>query len=224
MTAPEQQRELIDELTARTAAVAEAASRAVEGLPATQDELVSAVIAQLRSVNDECQRINGVLERVAAMIVAPAPPPPPPAPAYESPAPAAPVYEPPPAQPVYEPPPPPAAEPPPPPPPVAEPPPPPPPPAAAPPPPDPYGPPPGAAPPEEEAPIAVPSSQYTGTPEPVAYEGTGADEGPPSEGIRLLATQMAVAGETVADIERRLRNDFGVANASQVVRELFGPS
>ena len=216
MTAPQEHKELIAELTARTGAVADAASRAVEGLPDGQDELVSAVIAQLRSVNDECQRINGVLERVSAMIEEPAPPAP--APVPEPPAPLAappPVGEPPPPPPpVAEPPPPPVAAPPPPPPPVDA------------PPPDPYGPPPGAAPPEpeEEEAIAVPSSQYTGTPEPVAYEGTGIQEGPPSEGIRLLATQMAVAGETVGDIERRLRTDFGVTNASQVVRELFGPT
>ena len=74
-------------------------------------------------------------------------------------------------------------------------------------------------------PIAIPSEQYVSgqTPEPVAYEGAGAPAAP-SEGIRLLATQMAVAGESVADIEQRLRTDFGVTNADQVVRELFGPS
>jgi hypothetical protein len=208
MTDPQQQRELIEDLVARTSAVADASSRAVAGLPAGQDELVNAVISQLRSVNDECQRINGVLERVAAMIATPGEPAEPPPPAAEPPPPPPPVVEPPPP-----PPPPPSAEPPPPPA-VAEPP---------PPPPDPYGPPPGGEPPEPP-PIAVPSSQFTGTPEPVAYEGTGVEQGPPSEGIRLLATQMAVAGETVGDIERRLRTDFGVTNASQVVRELFGPS
>jgi len=95
MTAPQQQKELIAELTARTGVVAEAASRAVDGLPSGQDELVSAVIAQLRSVNDECQRIHGVLERVSAMIAEPEPAP---APAPEPPAPPAappPVAEPP---------------------------------------------------------------------------------------------------------------------------------
>ena len=191
------------------------------------------MIAQLHSVNDECARIHGVLERVSGLI---APPPSPPQPSPRRPRRAAgdrprrPAPSPPPPPPAPEPPPPPprrsspAAPPapePPPPPPAPE----PPPPPAEPPPPDPYGPPPGE--PDEPSPIAVPSGQFVGrlTPAPVAYEGTGGDpDAPPSEGIRLLATQMAVAGETVGDIERRLRTDFGVTNAAQVVRELFGPS
>lgn len=58
----------------------------------------------------------------------------------------------------------------------------------------------------------------------VAYPGTGKAEpaDSPSDGIRLLATQMAMAGESIADIERRLRSDFGVRDAHLVVRELFG--
>ena len=42
--------------------------------------------------------------------------------------------------------------------------------------------------------------------------------------MRLLATQMAVAGEGAGDIERRLREDFGVPNAAAIVKDLFGPS
>ena len=44
-----------------------------------------------------------------------------------------------------------------------------------------------------------------------------------SAGIRLLATQMSVAGSDREEIERRLREDFGVANATDVVAGIFGP-
>jgi hypothetical protein len=45
---------------------------------------------------------------------------------------------------------------------------------------------------------------------------------PPSEGIRLLATQMAVAGSTQAEIEERLRIEFGVVDADAILYEVFG--
>jgi hypothetical protein len=45
-----------------------------------------------------------------------------------------------------------------------------------------------------------------------------------SEGIRLLATQMSVAGASNGEISRRLLNDFGVENADRLVAQLFGPS
>jgi hypothetical protein len=43
-----------------------------------------------------------------------------------------------------------------------------------------------------------------------------------SEGIRLLATQMSVAGATNEEIVKRLRDDFGVEDADRVVAHLFG--
>lgn len=197
----------IDDLVTRTAGLAEAADRAVEGLApgGPGGELVDAVIQQLQGVSAECARIHGVLERAAALIspsgegqpLAPPPqdaPPPPPPPEGSAPPPPAP--------------PPPSAMPPPPP--LSE---------------MPPPPPPDAPPAVDSSPIAIPSDEYVArqTPDAVAYEGTGESAGP-SEGIRLLATQMAVAGESIPDIENRLRTDFGVANADQVVRELFGPN
>jgi hypothetical protein len=43
-----------------------------------------------------------------------------------------------------------------------------------------------------------------------------------SEGVRLIATQMAIAGSTRSQIERRLRIQFGVADADQALDEIFG--
>lgn len=43
-----------------------------------------------------------------------------------------------------------------------------------------------------------------------------------SEGVRLIATQMAIAGSTRAEIERRLRVQFGVEDATQALDEIFG--
>jgi len=45
-----------------------------------------------------------------------------------------------------------------------------------------------------------------------------------SEGVRLLATQMSVAGSSMDEIAARLREDFGVEDANGVVRQLFGYS
>lgn len=44
-----------------------------------------------------------------------------------------------------------------------------------------------------------------------------------SEGVRLLATQMSVAGASTADIAKRLHNDFGVQDADRLIAHLFGP-
>lgn len=52
--------------------------------------------------------------------------------------------------------------------------------------------------------------------------GAGSGGAPVSEGVRLLATQMSVAGSSVEQIEARLREDFGVEDAHAVVAELFG--
>lgn len=43
-----------------------------------------------------------------------------------------------------------------------------------------------------------------------------------SDGVRLLATQMSVAGASTDEIALRLREDFGVTDADRLVRELFG--
>lgn len=42
-----------------------------------------------------------------------------------------------------------------------------------------------------------------------------------SAGLRLLASQMAVAGSTREEIERRLRDEFGVTDVSPVLADVF---
>jgi hypothetical protein len=43
-----------------------------------------------------------------------------------------------------------------------------------------------------------------------------------SEGVRLIATQMAIAGSSRAEIERRLRSQFGVRDADLALDDIFG--
>jgi signal transduction histidine kinase len=43
-----------------------------------------------------------------------------------------------------------------------------------------------------------------------------------SEGVRLIATQMAIAGSSRAEIEHRLRIQFGVVDAGQALDDIFG--
>lgn len=45
-----------------------------------------------------------------------------------------------------------------------------------------------------------------------------------SEGVRLIATQMAIAGSSRAEIERRLRIQFGVVDAEKALDDIFGNS
>ena len=44
-----------------------------------------------------------------------------------------------------------------------------------------------------------------------------------SEGVKLLVTQMAVGGSPRREIERRLEDEFGIADPARVLAELFGP-
>ena len=46
--------------------------------------------------------------------------------------------------------------------------------------------------------------------------------GATSEGVRLIATQMAIAGSSRVEIERRLRIQFGVRDADLALEEIFG--
>jgi hypothetical protein len=43
-----------------------------------------------------------------------------------------------------------------------------------------------------------------------------------SEGVRLIATQMAIAGSSRSEIEHRLRIQFGVVDAGQALDDIFG--
>ena len=42
------------------------------------------------------------------------------------------------------------------------------------------------------------------------------------EGVRLIATQMAIAGASRVEIERRLQRQFGIADSGSVLDEIFG--
>lgn len=53
-------------------------------------------------------------------------------------------------------------------------------------------------------------------------QASAADGAGPSEGIRLLVTQMAVAGSSHAEIAARLRNEFAVEDADKLLAEVFG--
>jgi hypothetical protein len=45
---------------------------------------------------------------------------------------------------------------------------------------------------------------------------------PVPEGVRLIATQMAVAGSSRKEIERRLQRQFGIVDAASVLDDVFG--
>jgi hypothetical protein len=51
---------------------------------------------------------------------------------------------------------------------------------------------------------------------------TAPTPGGTSEGVRLIATQMAIAGSSRTEIERRLRIQFGVRDADQALDDIFG--
>jgi hypothetical protein len=56
-------------------------------------------------------------------------------------------------------------------------------------------------------------------------EGAGPEAPEPgsSDGLRLLAIQMAVAGSSRTEIEDRLRSEFGVTEPADVLTEVLGP-
>ena len=45
---------------------------------------------------------------------------------------------------------------------------------------------------------------------------------PVPEGVRLIATQMAIAGASRIEIERRLQRQFGITDSASVLDEIFG--
>jgi vacuolar-type H+-ATPase subunit H len=63
--------------------------------------------------------------------------------------------------------------------------------------------------------------------QPLAAERRGADEGDAEAGTpagaRLLATQMAVAGNTREEIEERLRNGFEIEDTASILDAILGP-
>jgi hypothetical protein len=88
--------------------------------------------------------------------------------------------------------------------------------------------------PDAEAPTAI--APLPGTPAGALDQDEQSDEadetfpsqipesasGGTSEGVRLIATQMAIAGSSRAEIEHRLRIQFGVVDAGQALDDIFG--
>lgn len=72
-------------------------------------------------------------------------------------------------------------------------------------------------------PVPPPPRPITGLPAvPTGPELAGDSGRVISDGVRLLATQMSVAGANPDEIALRLREDFGVADADALVDDLFG--
>lgn len=85
-------------------------------------------------------------------------------------------------------------------------------------------PPPQPGPPPQEVP--PPSARPFGPPKAVpqgAYAPAGREPRQPSEGARLLATQMAVAGSTRAEIEGRLQHEFDIRDTAPILDAILGP-
>lgn len=80
-------------------------------------------------------------------------------------------------------------------------------------------PPPPAAAPPAPPPAAAPS-QPSAAFRPLASLKAGR---PPSEGARLLATQMAVAGASREEILARLHDEFGIDDPGPLVSGILGP-
>lgn len=81
--------------------------------------------------------------------------------------------------------------------------------------------------PTSEVPPAVPAAQPEAPSDPAARPvdpepEPGASTPPVSDGIRLLATQMAVAGTSRREIARRLQGEFGVKDPDAALRTIFG--
>lgn len=54
-------------------------------------------------------------------------------------------------------------------------------------------------------------------------ESRGSTVEGPSEGVRLLVTQMAAAGSSIEEIGRSLESTFGVREAGAAIEAIFGP-
>jgi len=61
------------------------------------------------------------------------------------------------------------------------------------------------------------------TPQPAPPPDPGAANASPSDGARLLAAQMAVAGSSREEIETRLRDEFGIQDAGPILDGILGP-
>jgi vacuolar-type H+-ATPase subunit H len=77
---------------------------------------------------------------------------------------------------------------------------------------------------EPEPPVAPPDRYEPSVPErepePEPAPEPSSRPAPVSEGARLLATQMAVAGSSREQIARRLNDEFGIRDASAILNEI----
>ena len=83
-------------------------------------------------------------------------------------------------------------------------------------------PPPGAAPPTAAPPASAPPA--SAPPGPSQSGAPSTPGGQPSDGARLLAAQMAVAGSSREEIEARLRKEFNIEDAGPILDGILGPS
>jgi len=79
---------------------------------------------------------------------------------------------------------------------------------------------PSEPPPAPAGPAATPSAT---PPESAPPTGPATGGTSPSDGARLLAAQMAVAGSSREEIETRLRDEFGIQDAGPILDGILGP-
>lgn len=77
---------------------------------------------------------------------------------------------------------------------------------------------------EEPKPSPAAQDQVPEPPQSVPPPATEAHDASASDGARLLAAQMAVAGSSREEIERRLRDEFGIQDAGPILDGILGPS
>jgi vacuolar-type H+-ATPase subunit H len=76
--------------------------------------------------------------------------------------------------------------------------------------------------PDLQAVESPPSGTPAASPSPTMPQGSPLG-GAPSDGARLLAAQMAVAGSSREEIETRLRDEFGIQDAGPILDGILGP-
>jgi Predicted membrane protein len=82
---------------------------------------------------------------------------------------------------------------------------------------------PQAQPPESPTPAPQQSPQDGAPAAPPPPSGAQSPAAIPSDGARLLAAQMAVAGSSREEIETRLRDEFGIQDAGPILDGILGP-
>jgi hypothetical protein len=81
---------------------------------------------------------------------------------------------------------------------------------------------PAAEAPQAPPPPAPPQAASAPAPPPAAQPAAG--DAATSDGARLLAAQMAVAGSSRQEIEARLRSEFGIEDAAPILDGILGPA